>query len=587
MINSIKFKPLWILFLLVVVTRLAVAWYVYPDVSKLYNGDSSQYEQYALSMLETGEYLAPGYGSSDGDPFADMIRPPGFPVTIYLVYLVFGASSGPWAIIILAILGNFAVLFLLFAFMKLLEIEHLWPMLLFFALDPVWSLYTKDLITEPYFAPMMLLAVFLATIALARLTEAERTLPGLHHFPKISSLQPIVLLAITGMLMGIATLFKPIMLYGPWAGLIILTAGYFLFRYQFNKPPPSKESFYSDDFNNYKFNFDLPDNFEGESNVTAINSYADGAPKGNDHHQTKATFTSAKVSSGSAAFSVQGSIIPELKFTKPKPVARKKKTEFIDSFFEPFPVYTTGYSITCFFVFFMFAQLFIFPWQLRQYIHHQTFTFTSIQAENLMMGHAAFVLAEAESFTHLEAQQEIRSRFVSRHPNHAEYPFSDLSVAKTEVATEILSEHPFIYTKAIIRGMLVTLLDPGRLVVERTFGQQDPNEIGLTNTVAKDGIFRTIQRFVGENPTTSKVLLVYMFILGIFLMMSLFGGITLAQKHPIAALFIIGCFIYMLILGGPIGYARFRMYIMPWMLIMATSGVAYLYSLYQAKTAGE
>jgi hypothetical protein len=569
----------------VVVTRLAIAWYVYPDVSKLYNGDSSQYEQYALSMLETGEYLASGYGSSDRDPFADMIRPPGFPVTIYLVYLVFGVSAGPWAIIIFAILGNFAVLFLLYAFMKLLEIDRFWPMLLFFALDPVWSLYTKDLITEPYFAPLMLLAVFLATIALARLTESERTLPGLYHFPKISKMEPMILLAITGVLMGIATLYKPIMLYGPWAGLIVLTAGFFFFRHQNDKREILKKSRYSDDFDNYNFIFDLPENLREESNVTAINGYTKGSANGNDRHQSKAMYGNAGATSASAALSSLGHSQVAVSVAEPKKVAKNKKKGRDDYYFDSYPAYTNGYAMSSFFAFFMFTQLFIFPWQVRQYIHHQTFTFTSIQAENLMMGHAAFVLAEAESFTHLEAQQQIRSTFVDRHPYYTEYPFSDLSDAKTEVATEILFEHPVIYAKSIIRGMLVTLLDPGRLVVERTFGEQDPAEIGLTNTVAKDGIIRTIQRFVGENPTSSKILIMYMFTLGIFLMMSLFGAVKLAQKHPIAALFIIGCFVYMLVLGGPIGYARFRMYIMPWMLIMATSGVAYLYSVYRAKTA--
>jgi 4-amino-4-deoxy-L-arabinose transferase-like glycosyltransferase len=92
------------LFLLVLLTRLGMVWYVYPDVERIYNGDSHLYEQYAMSMLETGTYLADGYGTAGSDPFADMIRPPGLPVVIALVYGVFGVVVGPWVVSILSAL---------------------------------------------------------------------------------------------------------------------------------------------------------------------------------------------------------------------------------------------------------------------------------------------------------------------------------------------------------------------------------------------------------------------------------------------------------------------------------------------------
>lgn len=604
--NNIK-RPIWILLALVVITRLSVALYVYPDVDRLYNGDSAQYEQYAFSLMDTGKYLAEGYGTGNNDPYADMVRPPGLPVTMYLVYSVFGKDAGPWAMIGLSLFANLLVVLLLMWMLRLLSLARYWPVLLFFALDPVWSLYSKELISEPYFAPLMLLAVFTAIIALARLTGREDSLPGLFEFPRFSRAEPLLLLSLSGILMGIAALFKPIMFYGPWAGLLILIAGYFLFTSLRTDNLFTGKLFgntgngntggngnYQYATHNNSGEYVTVENGNGDS-TGELNGiiHLNGDESGDSQHtQSSASidndsditipanpeFTASRTESYGAAVSAEeDSDVLVLSIDD----SRIKPASFTET--QRTPEFTRFYALGCFFAFFFFAQLCIFPWQLRHYHHHQTLTYTSIQAENLMMGHAAFVLAEAASLTHLEAQSNIRERFTLANPNYADYSFTKLSEAKTAVATEILSEHPFLYVKAILRGMIVTLLDPGRLVVERTFGQQDPNEIGLTNTVAKDGVFRTVLRFVGENPTRNLILLLYIGVLGVFLMLSVLGGYRMIKEYPVAALFIISLFVYLLILGGPNGYARFRMYIMPWMVVMAASGTAYLWNYYRAK----
>lgn len=459
------------LFLLVLVSRLGMVWFTYPDVERIYNGDSHLYEQYAMSMLDTGSYLSDGYGTKSSDPFADMIRPPGLPVVVYLVYSVFGPVVGPWAVSVLSALMSLVVLYLMLVFFRLVGLDNRWPVLIIFVLDPVWVMYSKEILTETFFVPLLLGAIMSGYIAIIKLLETwvpesdgylSKYLPGLSNHPLWERANPLVLMILAGSLMGLSTLFKPITFYAPWAG-VMLFLGIF--------------------------------------------------------------FTSMR--------------------TMRLPVDMVK-------------------SIVLFFIA---AQVFIFGWQFRNYTQHNSLAFTSIQAENMMTGHAAFVLARAENLTHHEAQQRIREKFREEHPEHGDYTFDKLSEAKSGIAAEILFEHTWIYTFSILRGMAISLMDPGRLVVSRTFGDGDRAEIGLTNTIARDGIGGTVNRLFAENPGMVVFMVIHLFYLGLVVLLSVVGFTLMVRRHPIAALSIGLMFLYLLVLGGPSGYARFRMYLLPWMLI--------------------
>ena len=221
-------------------------------------------------------------------------------------------------------------------------------------------------------------------------------------------------------------------------------------------------------------------------------------------------------------------------------------------------------------LFFFTAQSLIFTWQYRNYLQHNTITFTSIQAENMMTGHAAFVLAQVEGITHLEAQKSIRTRFNEVHPGHGSYTFTELSAAKSEIATEILAGHKVVYFGSILRGMAITLFDPGRLVTSRTFAESTSNDIGLTNSISKDGIVGTIKTLFNEQSGMSLFLFTHLIYSVLIFVLSVVGYYFLCKRYPIVGI-ITGCFfLYLWVLGGPSGYARFRMYLSPFMILFIT-----------------
>ena len=177
-----------VLIAVVLASRLLLGLLVWPDTHRLYNGDSPLYEQYALSMLETGRYLSPGYGSADTNPFADMIRPPGYPLLLAAVYGVVGPAAGPWVLFGLNTLALCGVLALLLGLLRRLKLDRAWPMLLVIALDPAWWMYSKELVPEPWFVLLLTASV------LAVYVGVQRAVAGGHpaeSFPACSAPVPL------------------------------------------------------------------------------------------------------------------------------------------------------------------------------------------------------------------------------------------------------------------------------------------------------------------------------------------------------------------------------------------------------------
>ena len=480
-------RPLMVLIAVVLVSRLLLALLVWPDTHRLYNGDSPLYEQYALSMLETGRYLSPGYGSADTNPFADMIRPPGYPLLLAAVYGVVGPAAGPWVLFGLNTLAMCGVLALLLGLLRRLKLDRAWPMLLVIALDPAWWMYSKELVPEPWFVLLLTASVLAVYVGVQRavagghpaevsgLRRAGAALPtegaygvqravARNESPGFLDRLPVwSLFLLGGLALGLATWFKPITLYAPWLALPALTVALWYM----------------------------------------------GAGKR-------------------------------------RPLALSA-------------LYLAG------------AMVFIFSWQLRNYQQHGSLAYTSIAAENILTGHAAFVLAAREGITHLEAQQRIRDAYARRYGGTPQLEtFAGEEEAKRTLAREILAENRLLYVRTIVRGMVVTLMDPGRLVFTRTFREPDNAKIGLTNTLSREGLLGTVRILLREDPVLVVYAVAYMLFLGVFAMGSLVGAWWLGRRYPLLVLMLVAAVLYLWILGGPSGYARFRLYLMPFMVVLAS-----------------
>lgn len=223
------------------------------------------------------------------------------------------------------------------------------------------------------------------------------------------------------------------------------------------------------------------------------------------------------------------------------------------------------------------------PWLIRNKLTHNTFSFTSIQNQNLLYAHGAFVYADLYKTTHLQAQSMITRELYHFYPDFDQLSYADMNRATGKLARKILAEHPFLYAKAIVRGMAITLFDPGRMVFNQTFPSEDPQQIGFTDTIGKIGLWGTFKLLLQKNPLTVVVLVSYLLLLSLANAFA-FAGIYAFWKHqPMYFVCISALVLYLLLLGGPNGYARFRLYIFPFWLLYANYGISACKAWLQSK----
>lgn len=229
------------------------------------------------------------------------------------------------------------------------------------------------------------------------------------------------------------------------------------------------------------------------------------------------------------------------------------------------------------------------PWLIRNKIVHNSFSFTSIQNNNLLYAHAAFVYADLYSITHREGQDKLDRILQDRLVGEDRTSYTHLNSVTGIVAREVLLLHPLLYAKAIVRGMFITLFDPGRMVFNRTFPFEDTKSIGLTNIIAKKGIWGTLKFLLHKQLGLVIPLLIYLLFLILVNSIALLGLVCFWKRSKFHFVLITMIFLYLLILGGPNGYARFRLYIFPFLLLYVNFGVEFLANLLkdQAKSRVE
>ena len=203
-------------------------------------------------------------------------------------------------------------------------------------------------------------------------------------------------------------------------------------------------------------------------------------------------------------------------------------------------------------------------------------TFTQLQNDNLLFGHAAFVEADRLGITHLESKERLFQELQQRlgaplGPDAPPVAPDRLDQAKGALARDVLSAEPALYVRALLRGAAATFLDPGRLVLARTLGGNA--DIGLTNTLARDGLWGTARRLLREQPLTVLLLGPYGLLLASVLGLAVLGIPRAFRADAAVALLLFLTAAYLVALGGPHGYARFRLYVFPFELVALHFGV--------------
>jgi hypothetical protein len=212
------------------------------------------------------------------------------------------------------------------------------------------------------------------------------------------------------------------------------------------------------------------------------------------------------------------------------------------------------------------------PWYVRNLVVHDALSYTSIQNDNLLFAHGAFVWADLHGLTHLDAQTQLDAELTRRLAGRPA-TYAVQNAAKAQLAREVLGRHPLLYARAVVRGVAITLFDPGRLVFNRTFPTEDTRGIGLLNIVARDGVWGAFRALLAKSPLMVISLVLYIAFLAAVAAGAAAGVVPLLRAQPTAFWLLFLVTAYLLAIGGPNGYARFRLYVFPFELVFLQAGV--------------
>jgi len=224
-------------------------------------------------------------------------------------------------------------------------------------------------------------------------------------------------------------------------------------------------------------------------------------------------------------------------------------------------------------VFILIFLLTLSPWLIRNTMV-SGFPHVSSMAHMAPLNNAAY-LEQARSGRSLK---EIKGEFSKELENLVKG--KNLSAAEEvriaqQLALEKIMKHPILYARVHLTGVLPTLVEPGSSEFWRVLGRE-PRGIHLLSTLLTKGPGGVIATVVG-NKSFSQICyiagaMIFLLVVYIGLAVGLID-LTLKRKYSVVIL-LLAIPGYFLLTVGPLGDMRFRVPIMPYIMLLAAYGIA-------------
>jgi 4-amino-4-deoxy-L-arabinose transferase-like glycosyltransferase len=230
-------------------------------------------------------------------------------------------------------------------------------------------------------------------------------------------------------------------------------------------------------------------------------------------------------------------------------------------------------------------------WQLRNERETGYSGFSSVSDYNLYGYQAASVRAIQERVPYYEMQRSMgcpdKKIYLQNHPEQSYWDRGKIYHSMGREGLKIITREPVTYLLIHAKGIVRTLIDPGITEYLIMFKRHSWSG-GLLGQALDQGLFVTFKDFARTMPIFFFGLLT---LLGLYLVVS-FGSAVVALFHKafpygistVAILCILGY--YLLVSGGPVGYHRFRLPIMPLVCVFSCYGLYLLQGRLRRQESG-
>lgn len=216
--------------------------------------------------------------------------------------------------------------------------------------------------------------------------------------------------------------------------------------------------------------------------------------------------------------------------------------------------------------------LLLMPWAMRNARKHDYPGISTVQGFNLLYYNGALAKARDEGVSIDAAEDaltvELQAGRLSEHISSGES-----AAAMQRLGIKTIFKHFSSYTILHAQGMLATLFDPGRINLARVlYGEQSGS--GLLEAFSTKGITGGLAFLFRQQPALILLFGIALIWQVLLVVVSILGCIfTYKQFDRLCFWLLLALVIYFVFITGPVGAARFRAPIMPFLAILAGFGI--------------
>ena len=218
----------------------------------------------------------------------------------------------------------------------------------------------------------------------------------------------------------------------------------------------------------------------------------------------------------------------------------------------------------------------VLPWITRNYIVDRYKGFCSIQDINLYYWRAAGVISDMEHLPLREVQDRLKQAVPSGLYLANEYQFL------RDKAVSVIIRHPYSYLKVMLKGSINMLLSPERYAVFK-LADIKPRFLGIM--WQGHSIHQALNMLMSDPVIVSSVVMYQLLFTIIIGLLIAIGMLIIAGegfiKELLIMLFIIAYFVA--VSAGPEAEPRFRLPVLPYMLIIAAFALSSLFTSVASK----
>ena len=218
----------------------------------------------------------------------------------------------------------------------------------------------------------------------------------------------------------------------------------------------------------------------------------------------------------------------------------------------------------------------VLPWIARNYIVDRYKGFCAIQDINLYYWRAAGVISDMEHLPLREVQDRLKQAVPSGLSLANEYQFL------RDKAVSVIIRHPYAYVKVMLKGSINMLLSPERYAVFK-LADIKPRFLGVM--WQGHSIHEALNMLMSDPVIVSSVVMYQLLFTIIIGLLIAIGVLIIAGegfiKELLFLLFIIAYFV--VVSAGPEAEPRFRLPVLPYMLIIAAFALSSLFTSVASK----